>query len=140
MKRWQTGFRMFCLKSYVIYAVAAVLLIPPVEAADRVAHIDSGVIEGVPALTPGVTAYEGIPYAAPPVGDLRWRAPQPVASWPAVRNADRYGSACMQYYMGPDSTANFGDYEPKSEDCLYLNVWTPAKSAGEKLPVMVWGW
>ena len=110
----------------------------PAAAADRVVKIDSGVIEGVPALTPGVTAYLGIPYAAPPVGELRWRPPQPADPWPNVRNADRYSPACMQYYMVPLSWANFGDYEPKSEDCLYANVWTPAKSADEKLPVLVW--
>lgn len=118
----------------------AMALLPatPAVAAERVVHIESGTIEGIPALTLGVTAYEGIPYAAPPVGDLRWRAPQPAAPWPAVRNADRFGPACMQYYMGPDSTANFGDFEQKSEDCLYMNVWTPAKSASDKLPVLVW--
>jgi para-nitrobenzyl esterase len=120
--------------------MAAVLLLAasPAGAADRVVRIESGVIEGVPALTPGVTVYEGIPYAAPPVGELRWRPPQPVEPWPNVRNADRYGPACMQYYMEPLHWANFGDYEPKSEDCLYANVWTPTKSADDKLPVLVW--
>src|SRR5271157_216179 len=83
--------------------VAAVLMLAalPAGAADRVVRIESGVIEGVPALTPGVTAYLGIPYAAPPVGELRWRPPQPVEPWPNVRNADRYSSVCMQYYMAP---------------------------------------
>jgi carboxylesterase type B len=121
-----------------VVAAALLFLAIPAGAADRVARIESGVIEGVPALTPGVTVYEGIPYAAPPVGELRWRPPQPVEPWPNVRNADRISPACMQYYMEPLSWANFGDYEPKSEDCLYANVWTPAKSADEKLPVLVW--
>jgi para-nitrobenzyl esterase len=101
-------------------------------------RIESGPIEGVPALVPGVMAFEGIPYAAPPVGDLRWKPPKSPASWPVVRNADRYGPACPQNYMGPDSTAFFGDYEFKSEDCLYANVWTAAKTASDKLPVLVW--
>lgn len=101
-------------------------------------RIDSGPIEGIPSAVAGVTAFEGIPYAAAPVGKLRWAAPHPAPSWPVVRNADRYMPACPQNYMGPDSTAFFGDYEAKSEDCLYLNLWTPAKNPGDKLPVMVW--
>ncbi|MGP8245134.1 MAG: carboxylesterase/lipase family protein [Bryobacteraceae bacterium] len=101
-------------------------------------RIESGPIEGVPALVPGVMAFEGIPYAAPPLGDLRWKPPKPPVSWPGVRNADRYGPACPQRYMGPDSVAFFGDYEFKSEDCLYANVWTPAKTANDRLPVLVW--
>ena len=101
-------------------------------------RVESGPIEGVPSPVAGVTAFEGVPYAAAPVSRLRWMPPQPPPKWPVVRNADRYMPACPQNYMGPDSTAFFGDYEPKSEDCLYLNIWTPAKSAQEKLPVMVW--
>ena len=107
-------------------------------ALDRPVRVESGLLEGVPALTAGVTAFKGIPYAAPPVGDLRWKAPQPPAAWPVLRNADRFGPACMQVYLGTGSTAFWGDYEFKSEDCLYVNVWTPAKSPNDKLPVMVW--
>lgn len=107
-------------------------------AIDAPIRIDSGLIEGIPALTPGVMVFEGIPYAAPPVGELRWKPPQPVEPWPVPRNVDRYGPACLQYYMGPSSTAFFGDYEAKSEDCLYLNVWTPARNSNDRLPVLVW--
>jgi hypothetical protein len=86
---------------------------------------------------PGVTAFEGIPYAAAPVGKLRWASPQPVPSWPVVRNAHRFMSGCVQNYMGQILWLSWATMN-KSEDCLYLNVWTPAKAGGEKLPVMVW--
>ena len=120
-------------------AAVVISLMPcAARAIDQLVRIDSGPVEGVPALSAGVTVFEGIPYAAAPVGDLRWKPPQPVEPWPVPRNADRYGPVCLQYYMGPGSTAFFGDYEPKSEDCLYLNVWTPAKSSRDRLPVLVW--
>lgn len=84
----------------------------------------------------GLTVYRGIPFAAPPVGELRWRAPQPAKKWSGVRNADKFADSCMQPAV---PSATFGTPAPVvSEDCLYLNVWTPAKSAAEKLPVMVW--
>jgi len=78
----------------------------------------------------GVRIYLGIPFAAPPVGDLRWKPPQPVKSWKKVRDCTEFGPACPQ----PKARPNLGK---TSEDCLYLNVWTPAKSADEKLAVMV---
>ncbi len=89
--------------------------------------LDSGMVSGIQGSTPDMRIYKGIPFAAPPVGDLRWRAPQPVAHWTGVRKADAFSPACMQ-----------GSGNGSSEDCLYLNVWTAAKSAGEKRPVMVW--
>src|SRR5271156_747205 len=104
-------------------AVLVIAIVPAAFAAiGQPVRIDSGPIEGVPSAVAGVTAFEGIPYAAAPVGKLRWAAPRPAPTWPVVRNADRYMPACPQNYMGPDSTAFFGDYEAKSEDCLYLNV------------------
>ena len=83
----------------------------------------------------GIRVFRGIPFAAPPVGELRWKAPQPVKNWEGVRQAVEFGPSCMQRPV-------FGDMEFRnkgmSEDCLYLNVWTPAKSASEKLPVLVY--
>ena len=85
-----------------------------------------GLVQG--AAEPGLTVYKGIPFAAPPVGDLRWRPPQPAAKWAGVRAADKFG---------PDPYQGDGK-GGVSEDCLYVNVWTPAKSANEKVPVLVW--
>ncbi len=98
--------------------------------------IDSGPISGT--WEDGVWAYKGIPYAAPPVGELRWKEPQPVTPWKEVRPCTEYGPACIQpewpYPVGRD----FFAIREQSEDCLYLNVWSPAGDTGERLPVMVW--
>lgn len=94
----------------------------------------NGTVEGTLEAS-GVRSYKGIPFAAPPVGDLRWKEPQPVTNWTNVRPAKKFGPRAMQ-------RAIFGDMNFRSdgvsEDCLYLNVWTPAKSASEKLPVLVY--
>jgi len=97
-------------------------------------RIDAGAIEGLPADAGGVRPYLGIPYAAPPVGDLRWQEPRPAGPWQGVRRATAFGSRCMQGRIFGDMV--FRD-EP-SEDCLFLNVWTPAASSDARLPVMVW--
>src|SRR5665213_2230233 len=86
-----------------------------------------GLVQGVAET--GLTVYKGIPFAAPPVGELRWRAPQPAAKWEGVRSANKFAPEPIQ---GGNSVSG------KSEDCLYLNVWSPAKSAGDKVPVLVW--
>jgi len=96
---------------------------------------DSGLVQGLPGSDPSITVFKGIPFAAPPVGDLRWRPPQPPAPWAGVRKADHFGPRPMQAYIYKDMI--FRDDGP-SEDCLYLNVWTPAKSPSDRLPVMVW--
>jgi para-nitrobenzyl esterase len=98
-------------------------------------QIDSGKIEGTRSPDGKIGIYKGIPFAAPPVGPLRWKPPQPVAHWGGVRKATEFGSRCMQGRVFSDMI--FRDPGP-SEDCLYLNVWTSAASASTKLPVMVW--
>ena len=85
--------------------------------------VEQGLVQG--AFENGLTVYRGIPFAAPPVGDLRWRAPQPATNWEGVKQATQFGPSPVQNGKG-------------SEDCLYLNVWTPAKSANDHLPVLVW--
>jgi para-nitrobenzyl esterase len=107
----------------------------PVRTAD-------GLVSGVPAAVAGVTAFKGIPFAAPPVGPLRWKPAQPAAHWQGVRSGEKFGAVCMQPHQPqrvPNNRAvDLPDSPPMSEDCLYLNVWTPAVSASAKLPVMVW--
>ena len=96
--------------------------------------IDAGLISGTSGADVGVRIYRGIPYAVAPVGNLRWRPPQPVASWDGVRKAEQFGSRCMQASGGPGG----GNAADMSEDCLYLNVWTAAQTASERRPVIVW--
>jgi len=94
-------------------------------------RLDSGSIAGIVGSSPEMRIFKGIPFAAPPLADLRWRAPQPAPHWDGVRKTDKFGPVCMQNSAGPNA-------QLASEDCLYLNVWTAAKSIAEKRPVMVW--
>lgn len=99
-----------------------------------------GIVEGAPGGNFGITVFRGIPYAAPPVGALRWHAPMPPTPWEGVLPAKEFRGICPQ---SPDrNNINLTDtpypFEPFTEDCLYLNVWTPAEKPGEKLPVLFW--
>lgn len=120
--------------SFLLALVLAVSQVAAARAADQV-RVDSGTIEGMTVDHSNVRAFLGIPFAAPPVGKLRWRPPQPVEPWQGVRKALAFGPRCMQRNIYSDMV--FRDSGP-SEDCLNLNVWTPAKSASENLPVMLW--
>jgi len=97
--------------------------------------ITDGTLQGKTIAGTNIRAFLGIPFAAPPVGKLRWRPPQPVHPWQGVRKAVAFGPRCMQRRIYSDMV--FRDSGP-SEDCLYLNVWTPAQSGSERLPVMFW--
>lgn len=107
----------------------------PALAADRV-KVANGVLESNAAAKAGVRSFKGIPFAQPPVGGLRWREPQPLRNWSGARNSNEFGPRCMQ------RTTPGADYwfrsNGMSEDCLYLNVWTPANSDRERLPVLVY--
>ncbi len=102
---------------------------------------ESGAVRGVACGWPSITVFYGIPYASPPVGPLRWRPPEPPPAWEGVRDCARPSARCPQLGVGKGSfyEKEFYPYEePMSEDCLYLNIWTPASEPGEKLPVIFW--
>jgi len=102
--------------------------------ANETVRVEGGLISG--SVVDGVRSYKGIPFAAPPVGELRWKAPRPVGAWEGVRECDAFGPDCPQAPYS-ESSIYYSPPRKQSEDCLYLNVWTAAK-AGEKRPVMVW--
>jgi para-nitrobenzyl esterase len=110
---------------------AVMLLVMPCFGARKSpVQTQSGLVSGVAGTDATITVFKGIPYAEPPVGNLRWAAPRPPRSWQGVRQADHFSDACTQKFPKLDSA--------KTEDCLYLNIWTPARSASDALPVIVW--
>ena len=109
----------------------------------RIAETENGKVRGIEAADPRITAFKGIPFAAPPVGKNRWRAPQPCENWEGIRDASRFAPIAVQDTPGLGDDVYCREWHvdpetPMSEDCLYLNIWTGAKSAEEKQPVLVW--
>lgn len=128
------------LASGCLMLLAAFALLPSrMAAVNGTVKTDGGLLEGV-AMPSGIRVFKGIPYAAPPVGDLRWKPPQPAKSWAGVRKAGKFSDSCMQALTRSRNpwTKEFMVQNEASEDCLGLNVWTGAKSASEKRPVLVW--
>jgi len=119
----------------VIAAIAVVLFWVGSLGAQVQVRTKAGVVSGMKSADGKVVIFKGVPFAAPPVGELRWKEPQPLAPWKGVIEANEFGARCMQARIYEDMV--FRDSGP-SEDCLYLNVWTPEISAKTKLPVMVW--
>lgn len=109
----------------------------------REAMTENGMVRGLPAADPRVTSFKGIPFAAPPVGKNRWRAPQPCENWEGVRDAFQFAPISVQDTPGLGTDIYCREWHvdskvPMDEDCLYLNVWTSAKSVDERQPVLVW--
>lgn len=134
------------MKPFVkILLAAALLAAASCSRKAPVVHVDGGFVQGVPSAAKGVTVFKGIPYAAPPVGELRWREPRPVVPWGGVKAADAFGPIPWQKDLSDMDLYGkefYSDGMPEmSEDCLYLNVWAPTGSIGDKgrkLPVAMW--
>lgn len=123
---------LFCFVP-VLAVLTANLADQPADPNEPLVKTATGTLQGV--LEGPLARFKGIPYAAPPVGSLRWREPQAPQAWQGVRKADTFGNACPQPPAKIEGASGDG---PQSEDCLYLNVWTPKLKADAKLPVMVW--
>ena len=120
---------------FFIFFLLSPMSLPPVnnEIVSPSVKIANGILEGMNVS--GIHIFRGVPYAEPPIGDLRWREPQPLKNWPGVRKATKFGPRAMQPPIFSDMNFRSDDM---SEDCLYLNVWTPAKADDEHLPVLVY--
>lgn len=121
---------------------AAMLMMASCQEKNPVLTVEGGQIQGIETATKGIIAYKGIPYAAPPTGQNRWKAPQPVVAWEGVKVCDTFGAPCVQaaHTPGGYTPEFFFDGDPEfSEDCLYMNIWTPAAGqTSKKLPVTLW--
>jgi para-nitrobenzyl esterase len=115
--------------------LASLALAIPFAAIGDPVRTDLGLVSGGPGANAAVHVYKGIPYAAPPVGDRRWKTPQSPAAWTGVREAKEFSATCMQVPY-PQASIYYSPPAPVSEDCLYLNIWTTSEKARQ--PVMVW--
>ena len=122
---------------YILLVTTIALTAIPVLASDSppIVNVTMGKLSGTHDSKTGLDEFKGIPYATPPVGPLRWKPPQPVTAWTGMRQVDRFGPRCMQRPLYSDMLFRSNGV---SEDCLYLNVWTPAHSSDKKLPVLVY--
>jgi para-nitrobenzyl esterase len=124
----------------VAVSVSLLLASMAPAAPDAPVRIESGLLSGVAGQTPGMRVFKGVPYAAPPVGELRWREPKPVPSWRGIRKGDHAGHDCYQDVVRRSQFRLEHDtgLTDISEDCLYLNIWTSATDSSARLPVMVY--
>lgn len=131
------------LSFFFLMCMLSILISAKDKKPNPVLTIEGGQVIGVQTPTKGIIAYKGIPFAAPPVGELRWKEPQPVIPWQGIKTADKYGDAAEQVTWDPNSFYGkewqASGSVPFSENCLYLNVWTPAAGqTDKKLPVAMW--
>lgn len=121
------------------FVILAAIVAPLTASAviNQPVSVSGGMLSGTPGKDSSITVFKGVPFAAPPIGALRWRAPQPVVPWRGVRDASKFGDSCVQDIVKERKpwTYEFMTHTAISEDCLYLNVWTPAGSSSAKLPV-----
>ncbi len=130
----------FCLQIFLAFAVLSSIFALACHQSNLRVQVKEGILVGTTGHDPSIRVYKGIPYAAPPVGNLRWQPPRPPEPWKGVRSADTLPPACIQTLEGSRLpwTEEFMHQGEISEDCLNLNIWTGAPSENEKLPVMVY--
>jgi para-nitrobenzyl esterase len=127
LNTYKFGTNLMKKKTFLVTMFLVFFIGPGIAQQPAPVRVEGGLLQGT--YEDMLTVYRGIPFAAPPVGDLRWRAPQPPAKWEGVRQAAMFAPGPMQGGNPPSG---------KSEDCLYLNIWSPAKSEGDRIPVLVW--
>lgn len=128
-------------RTYLIIITLIFVVFSACAQKNGVVKTQSGLVSGVYNENTGITTFKGIPFATPPVGNLRWKAPQPVKPWEGIRECNHFSASPVQRTPAPFLmwTQEFiAPKEPMGEDCLYLNVWTQGKTAGKKLPVIVY--
>src|SRR5207247_387636 len=139
---------MFSRAALVLSALSFLVIAPTTETLHgqngagltQPVKVPGGLVSGLPGKHAGIIVFRGVPFAAPPVGDKRWQAPQPPVAWTGVRRAATFGPSCIQTIVQEHKpwTYEFMTHGAIGEDCLFVNIWTPAKSPSEKRPVLVY--